>query len=362
MSISALCIGDVHIQTNNISQIQKFFHELENLIQTRMKDIDIIVLMGDILHTHERLHTIAFNHATELFKMLSSHKPTYVLVGNHDLINNSQFMTDNHWMNCFKPYNNLHIIDTIRIETFNGIKLTFCPYVPDGQFLQALNQKQGQWEDSKCIFGHQLFDGVKMGAIVSENVEKWDIEHPLIISGHIHDKQKVQDNLIYTGSSMQHAFGESNDKTLLLVKIQNEDKCTFEELELDVPKKKIIYLETEDLDKLDVNEILEKHKNTELKLTINGCIQDFESFKKTLKYKEITKKNLKIVFKQKRLVLQQKKQNLDESLENNKEKPKSFHCIFEELIRQENNPYLEKLMSTIIHNKKNENADDILFL
>ena len=36
---------------------------------------------------------------------------TYILVGNHDMINNQQFLTDNHWMNGLKQWDNIVIVD-----------------------------------------------------------------------------------------------------------------------------------------------------------------------------------------------------------------------------------------------------------
>ena len=36
-----------------------------------------------------------------------------LLVGNHDYINNQQFLTNNHWMNAMKDWNNVTIIDKV---------------------------------------------------------------------------------------------------------------------------------------------------------------------------------------------------------------------------------------------------------
>jgi metallophosphoesterase superfamily enzyme len=84
MSINILCIGDIHIQINNTIDIKIFTEKLYEYIKNNYKRIDIIVLMGDILHTHERLHTIPFNIANVMIEQLSKIKPLYILVGNHD--------------------------------------------------------------------------------------------------------------------------------------------------------------------------------------------------------------------------------------------------------------------------------------
>ena len=353
--LKILCIGDQHFKTSNIVLVDMFIQKLKSHLDKYTPDI--IISMGDLLDTHERLHTIPLNKAGEYFKLLSSYCSTYVLVGNHDSINNSVFLTTNHWMNCFKEYNNLNIIDNVSIVNINDIKITMCPYVPDGKFIQALNTKKGEWEDSKCIFAHQLFDGAKMGAIVAENVEKWDDNLPLIISGHIHDKQQVQQNLYYTGSSMQHAFGESADKTILEMTLSNDNPPIYSEIDLNLPKKKIIYMEMNELEKFDVSTL---KTNTEYKLTIDGSYEEFEAFRKTSKYKNITKKGIKIVFKHKRLFIAEKKEQVKEKTR--VKDSKSFKKILEELIKKENNSLLDDLMSTIVFNQTKDDSDDIIII
>ena len=70
MTLNILCIGDIHIQTNNTIDIKIFTDKLYDFIKKNEEIIDIIVLMGDILHTHERLHTIPFNIANMMIEQL----------------------------------------------------------------------------------------------------------------------------------------------------------------------------------------------------------------------------------------------------------------------------------------------------
>lgn len=354
--MSILCVGDIHIQTNNITEIKEFSKKLQNVIKdfdSKGQCIDIVIFMGDILHTHERLHTIAFNTATDLFNDISKLKPLYILVGNHDLINNSQFLSTNHWMNCFKSTDNITIVDDVTTIEFKKNQITLCPYVPDGKFKDALDTKGNQWEKSSCIFAHQLFDGVKMGSIIAENVEKWNLSFPLVVSGHIHDKQRLQPNLIYTGSCIQHAFGESDDKTILKLTFDKEIK--IEEINLNLRKKKILYMNIDDLENFDLDSLKE---NVEYKLTIDGSKEEFEVFKKTQKYKTLNKK-VKIVFKHKRSVILEKK----EKVENNNKtlKSENFNDILEKLVKQEDNPYIIDLFYSIAMNRSVD-MNDILII
>lgn len=322
MTLNILCVGDIHIQTNNTQDIRIFMDKLLKYINDNNDMIDIIVLLGDILHTHERLHTIPFNIANNIFHELSQLKPLYVLVGNHDYINNSQFLTDNHWMNCFKNKQNIHIIDNIMLCKHNNLSVIMCPFVPDGRFKEALNTVNEKynfnWNNADCILAHQLLDGVKMGAIITENVEQWDESFPFLISGHIHDKQRVKNNLYYTGSSMQHAFGESHDKTICLVKI--DTSISIEEVDLQLPQKKILYYDIEQIDPsinslnielIDKILLLLDIPNVHYKITITGSFEQFKEFKKSPVYTKLQKNGTKVIFKNKLSDILNKKHLLD---------------------------------------------------
>jgi DNA repair exonuclease SbcCD nuclease subunit len=360
MTLNVLCIGDIHIQTSNTVDIRIFIKKLLDYIETHNEKIDFIILMGDILHTHERLHTIPFNIANELFEKLSLLKPLYVLVGNHDYINNSQFLSDNHWMNCFKNKYNIHIIDKVTLYNNNNINIIMSPYVPDGRFIEALNTTLNfDWKQSNCIFGHQLLDGVKMGAILTENVEKWEETYPYLISGHIHDKQKVQNNLYYTGSSMQHAFGESYDKTISLVKINtNSNKIiNIEEIDLNLPKKQILYYDIEDLDinkSLNENENIlkklidmienSKQNNIHYKITISGSFEQYKVFKTKPVFLKLQQNDTKVVFKNKLVDILNKKKLFDETkISQNFKNVELKDILYNLIINDDNNKLNYKL-------------------
>ena len=104
----------------------------------------------------------------------------------------------------------------------------FVPYVPPGKFDDAIKTCDdiGDIKDYKCIFAHQEFYGAKMGAIISKDGDKWPLHNPLVVSGHIHDYQRPQENIIYIGTPMQHAFGDNTKKTISILTINNiSEEC-----------------------------------------------------------------------------------------------------------------------------------------
>jgi DNA repair exonuclease SbcCD nuclease subunit len=202
--INVIAIGDQHFKVSNIKEVNLFIEKITFLIKE--KKPDFVVLLGDLLDTHERLHITPLNKAYELIDNIRKICKTYVLVGNHDMENNSVYLNDKHWLNSLKQWDNVTIVDKV-IKENNFI---FVPYVFVGRFEEALNTLNEDWKNNiNCIFAHQEFKGCKMGAFDSIDGDIWDINNPNVISGHIHSNQTPQKNIYYPGSSLPVAFGES---------------------------------------------------------------------------------------------------------------------------------------------------------
>lgn len=291
MSTKLLVIGDVHVKLDNLLEIQTLLEKIKETVSTH--EPDIIVLLGDILHTHERVHTNCLNMAMDLFRLCSQLKPTYVLVGNHDFISNSQFLTTHHWMNSFKKWDNLTIVDTIHTLIHHNNRFMFAPYVPDGRLVEALEKaEEFRFTDAHMIFVHQTLDGVKMGMNIANGVEEWKPDYPFCCSGHIHDKQRVQPNLYYNGTPMPHAFGERNDKTVSLFTVENGTIVTHQELRLDVCSKRIEYVTVQEA--YDWN--IEPKPHQLVRLTIKGTPEEIRAFKRSDAYKKLYQQQIKMVF------------------------------------------------------------------
>lgn len=94
-----LFIGDPHIKTDNHHEVDILLSELEKICKSI--SFDRIIIGGDVMHYHERIFTQALNKTLHFINTLSTYAPVDVLVGNHDMINNQQFLTSNHWLTIF---------------------------------------------------------------------------------------------------------------------------------------------------------------------------------------------------------------------------------------------------------------------
>ncbi len=290
LSFKILTIGDCHFKTNNIPECEEYIVKVIDIIKE--KELDFIVMLGDLLDTHNIIDTVPLNKMYSFIKKLRDITKVFILVGNHDLVNNQEFLTDEHWMNGLKEWKNVVIVDKV-IEYNNFL---FVPYVYPGRFIEALNTLDGyDWKNARCIFAHQEFYGCSMGAIKSQIGDIWDKKYPYVVSGHIHCNQTL-DNIYYTGSSMQLSYSDGSGGILSYFTFNEKEKYELDEIPIDLPKKKLIYTDIEKIKNIDIKAL--KEKNDHIKLSISGDYTEFKSFKNSKQYKELTQNGIKVVFKQ----------------------------------------------------------------
>lgn len=353
--INIIAIGDQHFKVDNIPDVELFIIKITNLIE--MRKPDFVVLLGDLLDTHERLHTIPLNKAYEFINNIRKISKTYILTGNHDMVNHLQFLTNNHWLNYLKEWENVFVVDKVLMDIIDDKKFIFVPYVAPGRFIEALNTLEEQWTNADCIFAHQEFHGCKMGAIISIEGDRWLEEYPNVISGHIHSNQKPQNNIYYPGSSMQIAYGENQNNIIASLTFDDYQKdYKLEEIDLKLPKKKIIYTTLEDIDKINLERSQDK-----VKISICGDHNEYKSFKKTKKYKQLVEQGIKVIYKPKKIENKIKAENLKNVIDNNTTDLTNFKKIIGELVTEKEDNYLYEVYELVVNNNK-IGSKDILFL
>lgn len=306
-----LFIGDVHVKHVNYDDVlclEKVLREYS--IKHFDRKLDFVVFAGDILDSHEKIDAQLLNAAYSLIKTARDLAPTYVIVGNHDYINNKQFLTENHWMNGMKEWRDVTVVDKpMVIDVCKNYRFLACPYVYPGRFVEALSSTLGpEWfVGVDCVFAHQEFRGCKMGCVISEIGDEWDQSLPLVISGHIHDRQKVGDNIVYPGSSLITSFANNSGSTsgiyeYLFVRQQLGQKEQFIETFVpitDASERKIFRLKLNDSDleaKL-IKIVSSKTQKNRLKLVLSGTVVEITLFKESIALKRIRKHFEKISFK-----------------------------------------------------------------
>jgi DNA repair exonuclease SbcCD nuclease subunit len=264
-------IGDPHFKSKNALETNEMVTKIYTSIIEEKPDF--IVVLGDVLDTHETIHVGPLCRATDfLFQLSKMSKHLFVLVGNHDRPNNSVFLTQESPFNACKSWEKTNIVDKVLEKEFEGKKFLFVPYVPTGRLAEALATENITSENINkfdIVFAHQEFKGCNMGMITSNEGDPWDEKFPLCISGHIHDYQVLQPNLIYPGTPIQHGFGDSANKAVMILesdKIEdlNPVKYSYRRINLNLPKKLTVHITSEEL----VDYVLPE--NSFVKLIVTG--------------------------------------------------------------------------------------------
>lgn len=273
-----LVIGDCHFKSRyiHVRRSEIMVNQILEKVEKLKDELDFIVVLGDTLHTHETVNIEAYTRAVNFLMRLSELVKVYLLIGNHDLKNNKEFCSKIHAFNSVKPWKNVTVVDEPLKDEF----FTFCPYVATGRFKEALEKVD--YLNSKIVFGHQEIRGVKMGNVRSIKGDVWPQDNPLLVTGHIHDFSTF-DNVINVGTPMQQNFGETKDKAIMLIKIEDDDIKT-ERIYLDIPKLNHYFINADELDNLDVN-LLDYND----KITISGTSNELILIKKSKIIKEIEK-------------------------------------------------------------------------
>jgi DNA repair exonuclease SbcCD nuclease subunit len=237
-----LTIGDLHFKTSNVEESLEMSKEFIRVAE-QVKP-DLIVVLGDTLDRFSNIHVSPLTRAINLLRSLSQISEMIVLIGNHDLPNNSVFCSKSHPFSSLYEWPSTTIVDTPIKVDIGGYNIIFSPYTPNGRLVEALSTVE-EWDKSHILFCHQEFEGCKMGAITSIEGDKWSSEYPHVISGHIHDYQRIG-KILYPGTPIQHGYSDSSKKTISLITLTTEG-YNEERISLNVTLKRIVHLTPSEL-------------------------------------------------------------------------------------------------------------------
>lgn len=278
-----LVIGDPHFKNDNTLETDLMHTEIIKLLISQ--PFKFVVILGDILHKHEKIDMFPYDRAIKFLKDIKDNcNKLYILIGNHDRPNNNDFLTDRHSFNSLKEWDNTIIVDNIIVDEIEEYKFCFAPYVPVGRFMEALNTNTVNLEEITMVFSHQEYDGCKINNISKSNADKWDIVYPLNIAGHIHDFEIVQKNLIYIGTPFQHSYSDTYDKTISIFSILSKTEIKHSRIDLNIPKKIEIVLTVDELLKYTPIE------NSKIKIKLQGHKSEIKSILLLTNIKEMIEK------------------------------------------------------------------------
>lgn len=314
--VKVLCCGDPHFQPNNTVETSLLSQRF--IEQALIHKPDFIVVLGDLIHTHERGHIPSMNNAYDFLDKLRKIAPTYCLIGNHDILHNKCFLTRIHGFNPLKEWKNITIIDKPEIHIIKGHSFVFCPYTEPGKLLDALalidvslDQKSSvavvdskinteelakikehnlhKVSTSTALFCHQEFRDVPVGIVKSVHGDVWPEKYPVAISGHIHDHIQLAHNIIYVGTPAQYNFGENAKKTISLFSFDTNKKFNELRIDLKIPRKITI-----EIGYSEFNNFMIPNNGDKIRLIVSGTSVQLRELDKSQKMKEILKAGIRV--------------------------------------------------------------------
>lgn len=289
MSLKVFYIGDCHYMHSNKLETDLMEVQIFQIILEEKPDL--VVVLGDTLHNHEKIDSPCLRRATVFLEGLQKiSKHLIILVGNHDMDNGYCFLSGEHWLNSFKLWKNTTIVDDVLFFEIKNYKFLCVPYVEAGRFNEALKTKNldlSNLKEFNGLIAHQEFEGTEMNKLskLNKNYDKiidiYPKDAPLIVSGHYHHYSKEQDNFIYTGTPIPHGFSDFVEKTLSVI-TYDSDKYTEKRLKLNIPKRLIIVLSPEEL-----SEYVLPENFSSLKIKVTGSSEVLKRISKLKNVRDI---------------------------------------------------------------------------
>ena len=278
-------IGDPHFKRNNKLQTVPF---VESCVKkARESSPDIIVILGDVLHDHNKIDGYANQDAINFIFALMDIAYVYLLIGNHDKYDQRDFLTEEHAFYSLKRTPGITVVDSVIVDEIDGKIYTFVPHVPGGRFMEALDSSEAsenmRWQNSTIIFAHQNFQGHSLDSVMKEDSDPWSIELPYVVSGHIHNYQNLPNNVLYVGTPYQQNFDDNSDNSVSLFTVNSKNsKIKHERIRLEGIKKRVkIELTYEQFLQFELPE------EYIVKIVVRGTRQENDMAKKTALHKQM---------------------------------------------------------------------------
>lgn len=288
--LKVLFIGDPHFKADNEAETDLMEIQIRALILE--EDPDVTFVAGDMDHWHEKVSLYAHRRSiAALRSWMQVSRKLVVNIGNHDRPHNNIYPpTDEHSFNALKEWPRTLVVDTVHrcdeksqphpeTGAVASFTMVYAPYVPIGRFADLLSTKELKppYAGITAVWAHQEFKGAKMGAKTSEEGDPWALENPLCVSGHVHNYDQLQPNLIYGGTPIQHGYADTGDKTVSIFTFTVDgDRPIWTErrISLKIPKKIQVTLTAEQL------AVYELPPQTHVKIKVTGPASMFKEVMK----------------------------------------------------------------------------------
>lgn len=211
-----LFVGDPHFESGNREMTDTMHADVVRL--TRATRPNAVVVLGDTLHRNTNIDSRILVRAVAFLSALAEITTLVLIAGNHDLPGPADFMSGVHGFTALAKWPNTILVDRVCRFRIGTLDVVAAPYVKTGELHSAFCVSGTDVRGADLVISHQEYRGCKLGgAAPSTEGDVWPADYPLNVSGHIHDRCWLQDNLLYTGMAYMHRRTDTRDKGLSLL-------------------------------------------------------------------------------------------------------------------------------------------------
>lgn len=216
--LNIIALGDLHVRP---SKLEPTIRTLEYALELATTfGSDLIVLNGDVVHTHSSVHSRSYYTIYDTLRQ----SPARVLVnsGNHD-----QPFGDSR--SIIAPMNrppDVEVIEDFMLFNEKGIQIGILPYGVDGSTLQDL-------QSPSILFAHDAVTGAVVGPEDFEYIAGRALssfpDATLRVFSHFHKRQLLDDHSLYIGSAYQVTYAEAwEDKGIIRITMDTSGEYDLE--------------------------------------------------------------------------------------------------------------------------------------
>jgi DNA repair exonuclease SbcCD nuclease subunit len=232
-------LSDIHFP-KNISTDDNINERYERMIHNILSDASgykytLCVICGDLLNNNDQGSPELIRKCVDFINNLSDIMPVIIIAGNHDYNHiNYQSWFDVIDIACnknvfFLKESGYYIVKSLS----NNILIGFQNITDNYYSFFYNNQNVNKVKiDNNCSRAIALFHGNVTGSMINKKKfeydeslytlssvnkdynlnKKWVVDYDLVLLGHIHERQKIEPNCYYAGSTIQRTFAENYDK------------------------------------------------------------------------------------------------------------------------------------------------------
>lgn len=210
----ALLIADTHCGKETTEAFVRNWQEATDIC--REKNIRRIFFAGDLVLSRaaQTLDILLAIHDV-LAHCKDAGIEVVMINGNHCKVNQEAIRG---YCHVFDSFSNVRVVDTFfEIPVADGVYVGLIPYFPEqGSFIGKLQQLETlSFEHAAKCRILILHEGIRGGLgepteneLPAKIFSKWD----KVLVGHYHNRNRIEPNIEYIGSSRQHNFGEDEEK------------------------------------------------------------------------------------------------------------------------------------------------------